>query len=80
MSTIGPERPNRKAALKAISRAVRIYWEHEKSQPIPDHLAQLASKVDAALAKPIAIPSIVPSSPVEHGETLVNITQVKDVD
>jgi hypothetical protein len=80
MSTIGPERLNRKAALKAISRAVRIYWEHEKSQPLPDRLAQLASKVDAALAKRIATPSIVPSSPVEHGETPANITQVKDND
>lgn len=80
VSTILPERLNRKATLKAISRAVRIYWELEKAQPIPDHLAQLADKVDEALAKRAATPGIVPSPPVESGETPANITQVKNVD
>lgn len=62
MSSTDPERPNRKEALKAISRAVRIYWEHEKALPIPDHLVQLATKADEALAKRVATPSADPSA------------------
>ena len=68
MNSIDPERLNRKEALKAISRAVRIYWEHKKALPIPDHLVQLAAKADEALAKHLAASSVVSSAPVESEE------------
>ena len=68
MSSIDPERLNRKVALKAISRAVRIYWEHKKALQIPDHLVQLAARADEALAKHVAAPDVVPSAPVESGK------------
>ena len=77
MSSMGPERPNRRQTLEALKRAVRIYWEHEKALPIPDHLAQLASKADEALAKRVATPSMVPSKRVGSGEHPINLTQVK---
>jgi hypothetical protein len=50
----GPERLNRKAALQAISRAVRIYWEHQEALPIPDRLTQLAAQVDEVLRNRLA--------------------------
>lgn len=33
----------------AISRALAIYWEQEKSRTVPDHLVQLAAKVEETL-------------------------------
>jgi len=79
MSPTEPKGLNRKETLKALSRAVQVYWEHEKAQPIPDHLAQLAAKVDEALARRTTTPSIVPA-PAGEREAPVNITQVKDID
>jgi hypothetical protein len=44
---------NRKAAVAALGRAVRVYWEHEKARPLPDFLAKLAAAADdACSAKP----------------------------
>jgi hypothetical protein len=52
-ATSGSERQNRKAVIAALSRAVRIYWEHEKAGPLPDFLAKLAAAADdACSAKP----------------------------
>ena len=39
---------NRKVAVAALSRAVRVYWDHEKARPVPDRLATLAASADAA--------------------------------
>jgi len=44
----GPDRINRKAAVAALGRAVRIYWEHEKARDLPDFLAKLAAAADDA--------------------------------
>jgi hypothetical protein len=54
MNSISPQRShrlNRKAALNALGRVVRIYWEHEKARPVPDHLTELAAKADEALTQ-----------------------------
>lgn len=80
MAPIDPKRLNRKETLRALSRAVQVYWEHEKALPVPDHLAELAATADDAVAKRVAMPSIVPSPSVESGETRANVTQVKDAD
>jgi hypothetical protein len=45
------ERQNRQAALAALGRAVRAYWEHAKALPMPDHLANLAAAADGACSK-----------------------------
>jgi hypothetical protein len=44
----GLERINRKAAVAALGRAVRVYWEHEKARELPDFLAKLAAAADDA--------------------------------
>ena len=62
MSSIDPERLNRKETLKALSRAVRVYWEDDKALPIPEHPVQLAAKADEVLAKRLA------SEPDRSGE------------
>ena len=81
MTSNGPDRINRKAALQAISRAVSIYWEHQKALTVPDHLSELAAKVDEALAKRVSAPAIVPSAaPVGSGDASRQITQAKDTD
>lgn len=64
---------DRKATVEALERAVRIYWENAKTEPVPDHLMQRAADIDEALANR-APPSIVPDSSVEAPAT---ITQVK---
>jgi len=56
MDPTAPERQNREATLKALSRAVCVYWEHETARPIPDHLLQLAAQADEALAKRVGAP------------------------
>jgi hypothetical protein len=50
----GRERLNRKAARQAISRAVRIYWEHQEALPVPDRLTQLAAQLDEVLKNRLA--------------------------
>jgi len=80
MSSIDPERLNRKETLKALSRAVRVYWEHETALPLPEHLVQLAAKADEVLGQCLATPGIVPSDPDESGEMSGQVTQVKDID
>jgi hypothetical protein len=42
------ERQDRQAVIAALSRAVRVYWDHEKSRPLPERLAQLAAAADEA--------------------------------
>jgi hypothetical protein len=66
MNSMNPQTSNRlnRAVLKALRRAVCIYWEQEKARPIPDHLAQLAAKVDEALAKRMDVRD--PSAPSLH--------------
>jgi hypothetical protein len=44
----GEERQDHQEVLAALGRAVRAYWEHEKAQPVPDHLAKLAAAADEA--------------------------------
>ena len=53
---------NRKETLAALKRAVRAYWEHEKSRPVPDHLVKLAA-ADEAFAKQTS-PSLAPKNAV----------------
>jgi len=55
--TSGSERQNRKVVIAALSRAVRIYWEHEKVGPLPDFLAKLAAAADDACSANAAIPA-----------------------
>jgi hypothetical protein len=52
------ERQNRKAVIAALTRAVRIYWEHEKAGPIPDFLAKLAAAADDASSTKRAIAEV----------------------
>jgi hypothetical protein len=57
----GLERINRQAAVAALGRAVRVYWEHEKARELPDFLAKLAAAADdaclkTAIRKPGALP------------------------
>src|SRR5688572_6701591 len=47
----GPGSLNRKAAVAALGRAVRIYGEHEKARDLPDFLAKLAAAADDACLK-----------------------------
>jgi len=80
-----PDRTSRKATTTAMNRAVanarlRLYWDHLLSQAVPDHLLQLAAKVEEALAKRVAAPSIAPGTPVESGDSLDGRTQVTDID
>jgi hypothetical protein len=72
----GSDRLSRKATIDAIRRAVRGYWEHEKAQPIPDHLIELAAKADEALAKRSlgVYDSSDTSSPENSGERSRDIT------
>jgi len=44
----GLDRINRKAAVAALARAARIYWEHEKASDLPEFLAKLAAAADDA--------------------------------
>jgi hypothetical protein len=59
--TSGSERQNRKAVIAALSRAVRIYWEHEKAGPLPDFLAKLAAAADDACSANPSTPA--PNTP-----------------
>jgi hypothetical protein len=57
----GPGSLNRKAAVAALGRAVRIYGEHEKARDLPDFLTKLAEAADnaclkTAIRKPSALP------------------------
>jgi hypothetical protein len=45
------DRINRKAAVAALGRAVRVYWEHEKARDLPNFLAKLAAAADDACLK-----------------------------
>lgn len=42
------DQQNLKAAIAALSRAVRAFWDHEKTRPLSEALAQLAAAADAA--------------------------------
>jgi hypothetical protein len=65
----GLDRKNRKVPLAALSRAVRVHWDHEKARPVPEHLAELAATADEACC-------------TKHAEGTVegcsDLTQVKD--
>ena len=45
---------NRKVAVAALSRAVRVYWDHQKAQPVPHRLATLAAAADEACKSKLA--------------------------
>jgi len=70
----GPDRINRKAAVAAFGRAVRIYWQHETAMDLPEFLAKLAAAADDACSA-----SQNSSEPNNVPEQASNgLTQVKD--
>jgi hypothetical protein len=68
---------NLKAAIAALSRAVSVFWDHEKSRPLSERLTELAAAADKACAAALTesqSPGLAEGSP----ETAEGIIQVKD--
>ncbi len=74
----GRGRQNRKAAIAALSRAVLVYWDHEKARPMPEHLAKLAAMADEAPNTELVPAPNSPSLPEDPGDGADDLAQVKD--
>jgi len=73
-----PTWQNRRALIQALSRAVAVYWDHEKTRPVPEDLAKLAAAADEASNTKLVPDPTSPNLPEDAGDGTDDLAQVKD--